>query len=95
MKNRLNQGLAPNLYFWQDKMGREVDCIIDNGKKLLPVEIKAGQTISSGYFVNLNYWNKLADSNPANSTVIYAGDKGQKRSNGKVVSWKELNLINF
>lgn len=93
MKHRYNNGLKSIYYFWRDKTGYEIDCIIESADKLIPVEIKSGKTASEEYFKNLNYWNKLAGKNPADSYMIYGGDKPQKRSTGNLLSWKNLKPL--
>ncbi len=93
IKQRYNVGLPPNIYFWRDKLGHEVDCIIDKDGKLIPIEIKAGMTISSDYFQSLGKWCALAETNPANGIVIYAGDAAQKRQNGQVIGWQNISDI--
>ena len=35
IKARYNQGLASHCYFWRDKLGREIDCIIEKAGKLI------------------------------------------------------------
>jgi uncharacterized protein len=89
IKNRTNAGLPINLYYWRDKTGHEIDVIIDNGNKLLPVEIKSGKTMNSEFFKNINYWCTL--SGAEKSVLLYAGDQEQKRTTGKeVVNWKKF-----
>lgn len=93
LKQRYNSGVAPNLYFWRDKSGLEVDCILDHGVVLTPIEIKSGETISPDFFANLIKWNQLADNNPSNCYVVYGGKETQIRSTGTVLSWKELRSV--
>lgn len=93
LKSRANKGEPANLYFWQDKLGREVDCLIDKGRVIVPVEIKAGRTISQEYFKNLGYWCALSKCKKGKSFVVYAGDKSQKRSGGTVLGWRDLVLL--
>jgi len=50
LKNLTNKGLPTNLFYWRDKGGHEIDLIIDQGKTLLPVEIKSGKTINNSFF---------------------------------------------
>ncbi len=94
-KSCYNRGISDNLYFWRDNKGHEIDGIIDKGDRLIPLEIKAGQTITSAYFKGLTYWNKLADND--NGFVVYAGEERQKRSSGtEVLPWSEIgNLASF
>lgn len=93
MKQRFNQGLAPHYYFWRDKMGHEVDCICEKGEELIPIEIKSGATVNTSYFEGLNYWNKLSGRDPSHSYVIYGGDTSQFRSQGSVLSWREISSL--
>lgn len=89
-KQYYNMGLAPSLYFWRDQNGRiEVDCVIDKGNEIIPVEIKSGQTFSANFFKAINDWSKLADIDLEKNNVIYGGDLNQQRSNGRIVSWRE------
>ncbi len=91
LKNRTNAGLPVNLYYWRDKTGHEVDLIIDNAGKLVPVEIKSGKTLNNEFFKNLNYWCRL--SGVKNSTVLYGGKQQQERSTGQeALNWRSAVL---
>lgn len=93
LKFRYNRGLESNLYFWRDRSGNEVDVLIEDGDRLAPVEVKAGQTISSDYFRGLHRWQELAKGVPGNATLIYGGDKSQTRLGHKVVPWAEIGAF--
>ena len=93
MKQFYNQGKMPPLHFWRDKHGHEIDCIIEKADTLIPIEIKAGKTVSQDYFKGLDYWNSLTKSNPKNSYVVYAGKTNHKRANGNIVSWRSVTEI--
>jgi predicted AAA+ superfamily ATPase len=92
-KHYYNLKLEPHIYFWRDKMGNEVDCVVASGGQLLPIEIKAGKTISSQYFDGLQYWYELHKASENNGVVLYAGDENQTRSAGRVVSWSSADTI--
>ncbi len=92
IKRDLNQGVRQRLWFWRDSQGKEIDCLLPNGDKLIPVEIKAGKTISGSYFSNINYWQQLTgQKNPG--YVVYGGDASLQTSNGNLVSWQELEMV--
>jgi predicted AAA+ superfamily ATPase len=94
LKKRTNAGLPINIYYWRDKTGHEIDVIIDNAGKLLPIEIKSGKTLNSEFFKNIEYWSKL--SGVEKSVLLYAGDQSQKRTTGKeVLNWKSLMNRDF
>lgn len=89
VKKRTNAGLPVNLYYWRDKTGHEIDVLVDTAGKLLPVEIKSGKTISSEYFKNLEYWNKLSGIKKA--LILYGGMQQQQRTSGRrVCNWRAL-----
>jgi hypothetical protein len=90
LKNRFHAALPPNVYFWRDKTGLEVDCILEDGSKLRPVEIKSSATFSSDMFANINKWCHLASIDQASGTVIYGGNESQNRTHGRLCSWKDL-----
>lgn len=92
VKNRFNQGLLSNLYFWRDSQGHEVDVLIEQGDLLIPVEIKSGQTIASDYFAGLQYWQNLSGQN-SNAWLIYAGDASQQRTQADILSWQDVNKL--
>ncbi len=92
-KTFYNADKVPHIYFWRDQTGHKVDCIIERGQQLFPVEVKSGSTITSDYFDGLNYWNSLAKRDPSNSFLVYGGDKDQSRTLAHVVSWQNIQTI--
>ena len=93
-KQYFNTGSQPSLYFWRDKNGYiEIDCLIDRGTSLIPIEIKSGETAKSDLFKSLEKWNEMAQMQPAHSYLVYGGDLDQKRSNGQLISWKHAATL--
>ena len=74
-------------HFWRDSNGNEVDLLIETGGKLMPIEIKSGQTINRDYFKGLERWTALAGDMARNPTLIYAGDDRQTRRGVRVAGW--------
>jgi len=93
IKHRLNHGLTPNCYFWRDKLGHEIDCIIELADRLMPVEIKSGKTVADDYFKEIKYWLELSGNKPEQAWVVYGGEERQKRTSGNVVGWKHIEEI--
>lgn len=89
-----NQGLRPPLYFWRDKNGSvEIDCIVDMGTQLIPIEIKASETSRSELFDSLEKWNKISGTEPNHNYLVYAGTEIQKRQKGNLISWHDASML--
>ncbi len=88
VKKSLNAGHEPQLSFWRDKTGNEVDLIEQAGELQIAYEIKSGATYSIDYFKGLRYWANHSKANPKQCNVIYNGEKSIETSFGKVNSWK-------
>lgn len=93
LKHQYARGEPSSLYSWRDNNGLEVDVIIDKGDTLIPVEIKAGETIGRDFFNNLNKWSVLAGRKAGRAFLVYGGDKDQDRSEAQVLSWRSLGGV--
>ena len=89
IKNCNINGLKPSLSFLRDSNQNEIDLIIEVAGKVIPIEIKASQTMSSNYFETLT-WFQEETHNKQDAVVVYGGDENQTRTKGKVVSWHKL-----
>ncbi len=88
IKYRYNRGRGNNCYFWRDRHGKEIDCIIEKTtEKLIPVEIKSGKTVSPDFFKEIAYWQRLAKN--TDGYVIYGGEQRQTRKMATVLPWRE------
>lgn len=88
LKYQYNRGKDSSLYFWRDKTGHEIDCILEDSTNSMPIEIKSGRTITGDYFKNIKYWCNLAKIDMGESYIVYGGLKNQKRSTGHIIGFK-------
>lgn len=93
MKHRYNKGLEPHVYFWKERNGKEVDCIIEQANQVLSLELKASKTISDDFFKGLKYWQNLSAEKPENSYLIYGGDQAQQRKSASVLGWMDTKVL--
>ncbi len=94
LKKRLFNAAHPaQLYFWRDRSGHEIDCIIDFGTYAKAIEIKSGTTVIPDFFKNLEFWQKLTQSSPEHAYLVYAGEKDEKWPTAQVFSWKSTKHI--
>ena len=92
MKIRLNRGERPNLYFWRDSNGNEVDVVIEHGQKLMPVEIKSGKTVARDFFSGLEKWTAMAGDLTFSPTLIYGGTDTYRQKGICVTGWRDIKL---
>ena len=92
MKNFNAQGMHNTLTFFRDINKKEIDLIIESGDKIIPIEIKASETIQSKFFDTLT-WFQEQTGNTSTPIVIYGGDQTQQRTQGDVIPWSELQSI--
>ena len=90
LKARLNRGRPPDIYFWRDSRGLEVDLLLEGGEELKPVEIKAGQTIASDFFDSLKKWGALSDSQDKPAWLVYGGDREMQNGKVMIIPWRRL-----
>lgn len=74
LKQRLNRGLSPDLYFWRDNTGIEIDVVREDGHTLTAIEIKSGKTFTPEFLEGLKSWLKFSGEKPEHCMVIYAGE---------------------
>lgn len=87
LKRRLHAGHEPDIYFWRDSTGHELDIIIDLGNRLIPIEVKSGHTIAKDFFNGLDFWKTLSNNPSAPTALIYAGNRSLYQKNTAVYSW--------
>jgi hypothetical protein len=88
VKSRLNRGERPNISFWRDSNGNEVDVVAEQGTALMPIEIKAGKTVTRDSFAGLDRWRNLAGSSAVEPTLIFGGDDDYRQNGIRVTGWK-------
>ena len=90
VKSRLSLGERPDMYFWRDSNGNEVDVVVETGGKLIPVEIKSGRTVARDFFSGLDKWRALAGSRVLSPTLIYGGDEKYTHNETNVMGWRYI-----
>lgn len=88
-KQRINQAREPNLYFYREAAGREVDALIAAGGRLHLYEIKSTGTFRADFEANMKY---LALQLPevASTEVIYDGSSLE----GVALNFRDLTIGN-
>lgn len=90
VKTLANRGERPTLYFWRDSNGNEIDVIVEVGSRLMPIEIKSGQTVHSEFFAGLERWLALAGRRAVAPTLVYGGTEPFERKGVRVLGWNAV-----
>lgn len=90
MKDRLNSGESPEMYFYRDSAGNEVDLLLPDGGGFRAIEVKAGATVNPDYFKGLKNFAAHHPGVCRGGAVVFGGDQGQARSDWPVHSWRSL-----
>lgn len=88
LKASLNQAADPEVHFWRDTGGHEVDFVSGHGRALVPIEAKSGETIASDYLKGITYWRSLPGQEKAPAAVVYGGEASMMRSGTAFYSWE-------
>jgi len=91
VKQRLNKGLDPRLYFFRDNNKNEVDLICDSHDGPIPIEIKAAMTYNEKLVKGVGYFQKI-NKNARKGYLIYSGDLSLKTQNFDVINFKDIKV---
>lgn len=72
VKSFEHAGREAPLYHWRAASGHEIDLLLDLGDRLLPIEVKSGQTVVPDLLRNLEWWTAL-HGNPNTRGVLVSG----------------------
>ncbi|MDR0874346.1 MAG: ATP-binding protein [Prevotellaceae bacterium] len=92
IKNRLNVGKEPNIYFYRDKSQHEVDVIQEFGDSYRAYEIKSARAFHSDFPKNLKYLKSILGDTLTLTQVIYDGDTDTDISENGVVNFRRISL---
>ena len=93
VKTRFNQGKQTAFHYWRDSNGNEVDVIVDAGSKLIPIEIKSGQTLNQDFFAGLNRWSALAGDKAGSPALVYGGMDTLEHKGAKIFAWSAVDQV--
>ncbi len=88
VKGAYNDGEDPNLTFWRDSTGNEVDLLQNVDGMQYAYEIKSGATFSPDFFKGISKWAKLSGATAEQCAAIYNGDRDMQTSFGRVCKWR-------
>lgn len=71
-KQQLNKGIKPNFYFFRDSNGLEVDLLWENGREIVPVEIKSASSYDKSLLKGLKKFSEIYQYQ--RSYLVFSGE---------------------
>ena len=79
--------LDPPLFFWRDATGHEIDILIDSGERVVPVEVKSGQTVAADAADTLVWWRSIPSNPNGGGILIHGGAERFAFRGCQVLPW--------
>jgi predicted AAA+ superfamily ATPase len=93
-KNIAGRGARPELYFWRDVSGHEIDLLLPEGNVLKVMEIKSSKTMHQDFIKNLRFLSSVADNKyQILKYLVLGNDQLQFRTDYTVLSYKHLQSM--
>lgn len=92
LKKRLNDGREPNMFFFRDAKGNEIDLLTLHGGMLSAYEIKSSATYSTDFEKTLRNAATLINTPVVQRTVIYGGDYQNAAGDIRITNWREMTF---
>ena len=75
VKSALNRGIRPEIYFFRDSHGNEIDLLVREKGLLTPVEIKSAATFTTDFLKQLEWFQALGVKRLRRGMVLYNGEQ--------------------
>ncbi|MEM0965301.1 MAG: ATP-binding protein [Verrucomicrobiota bacterium] len=92
LKNHYNKGRVAGLYYFRDSNGNEVDLLIQLGRSLQAIEIKAAATFKIEHLKGISRFKDLTDK-VCSSYLIYSGKAHQLSESIEAIHFKDIGSL--
>ena len=92
LKIRYNKGQTPNLYFYRDSNGKEIDLLYKTGNNLIGIEIKSASTWNSGFKKTLKSFSDK-QKQLHKSFVVFNGERRLFSDGIEAINYKQVDSI--
>jgi predicted AAA+ superfamily ATPase len=92
LKSRYNKGRLPDLYYFRDSKGNEVDLLAQSGRFLKAMEIKSASTFSMKRLQGIRRFNSITDR-VESSYLVYSGEDQQLSGDVSAIHYTKVDSI--
>lgn len=95
MKSFTHRGKRPSLWFWRTSDGHEVDLIVDQGARIVPIEIKATRSPDVNLARPIQALRRGASEQIVIEPgyVVYGGDESRQVGDDQLVPWYDIDAF--
>jgi hypothetical protein len=98
-KARAHRGLQPDLHYFRDHKGLEVDLVLDQSQVTTLVECKSGATVGADFLASLERLSALleaaGETRRIDRRLIYGGTAEQRRTDAHVIPWSQVPGVSW
>ena len=92
LKARFNAGRDGRIYYMRDKVGCEIDLVVENQRRLTFIEIKSAQTPNDSMAANIRVLRKTTGAGEK-AYVVYSGESWPLRDGDGFVNFRETATL--
>ncbi len=95
-KRFVHQASVPRMWFYRDQRKLEADLVVEADARTVLIEVKSSSTIPPRPFRTLRDVQQLwvdAGRPAPELVVLYGGDESQERTDGRIVSWRDVDAV--
>jgi predicted AAA+ superfamily ATPase len=93
VKARYAQALDPQLYFFRDAHGHEVDFIFQRGRTLVPIEVKSAKTFHAEYLKGIRFFQELVGDRAPQGYLIYGGSLEERLGASTLLPFEKAHQV--
>lgn len=86
-----HHGIQPNIFYWKESNGTEIDCIIEKSfDEIIAIEIKGGETFNKDYLKNLIAFKPKTDTIKIIKYLVHPEAKKTQVNDITIINWEDL-----
>lgn len=93
----VHRGIRPDLWFYRDSAGLEVDLVLRHAGRLLAIECKSGSTLAGDSGATLRRFGDVLEAatsvRPTASLLVYGGGDSQGRAGLDITGWRDVGHV--
>ena len=93
VKYRASLGKNPEVYFYRDSHGNEIDVLTEVSRSLIPIEIKSSATFQKRLLKTLEFYQSSIDKECQKGYLIFSGESGELTEKTKGLHFTESSHV--